>query len=429
MKILLVDDNKLILTILKEYLEEIPGISSIFICNDPKKVKAIIDDNDIDILLLDIIMPEISGLDLLKMLRDDEQYDDMPIIMLTALDDTESYIKCFELGAFDYISKPINAVEFNARLKVAMEAKDNSNHLKSLVTITQKQNEELKSMNEELKAAKFQLVQNEKMAAIGQLAAGIAHEINNPMGYVNSNYEILHRYFQRISDFLSYLKVRMVQVKKENSEDTEFIGHLQEKLKDNKIDLILNELESILNDSEHGIQRVTEIVQSLRIFTRSAKDEEKAFYPLTDLINQVVLISRNEFKYHARVSIDVPSDIMLYCNRIQLGQVLVNILVNASQAIKSENRKTMGLIKISARKEHKKIQLQIYNDGPNISEDSLNRIFDPFYTTKEVGQGTGLGLSITYDIIVNKHSGSIEAANDPTKGVIFTILLPEIEVE
>jgi CheY-like chemotaxis protein len=104
MKILLVDDNKFILAVAKEYLEEIPGISSIYICNDPNKVKNIIDENNIDILILDIIMPVITGLDLLKQLRSEEQYNDIPIIMLTSLDDTEKYQKCFELGAFDYIN-------------------------------------------------------------------------------------------------------------------------------------------------------------------------------------------------------------------------------------------------------------------------------------------------------------------------------------
>lgn len=429
MKILLVDDNKLILAVIKEYLEDIPGISTIYICNDPKKVQNIIDESDIDILILDIIMPVISGLDLLKMLREDEKYNDMPIIMLTSLDDTESYKKCFDLGAFDYINKPINAIEFNARLKVAIESKNSSNHLKSLVEVTQKQNIELKVINSQLKEAKFQLVQSEKMAAIGELAAGIAHEINNPMGYVNSNYEILHNYFKRISDFLSFLNECMEEKEfEDNSEFQQFISHIKEKFHELKIDIILNELESILSDSETGIQRVTEIVQSLRIFTRTAKDEEKAYYLLTDLINQVVLIIKNEFKYVAYVEINVPKDISLYCNRVQIGQVLVNILVNAAQAIKSMKRNTMGLIKISAKQVGKNLLLQIENDGPQISEENLLKIFDPFYTTKDIGQGTGLGLSISYDIIVNKHSGSIDVKNQPDRGVIFTITLPLIAV-
>jgi signal transduction histidine kinase len=411
----------------KEYLEDIPGIYAIYICSDPNKVKEIIDNNGIDILILDIIMPNLSGLDLLKQFRKEEKYNDMPIIMLTALDDTENYAKCFELGAFDFISKPINAIEFKSRLKVAIESKKNLKHLKSLVEYTQQQNDELKKINTELSNAKFQLVQTEKMAALGQLAAGIAHEINNPMGYVNSNYEILHKYYSHISDFLNFLKTSMIQSENgENTETTHLIQNIQVKYDELKIDMILKDLESILSDSENGIQRVTEIIQSLRIFTRSAKDEEKAFYPLTDIVSQVVLISRNEFKYYAKVEIDVPKDIILYCNRIQIGQVFVNIIVNASQAIKAMHRNTMGLIKISARQKEKYIIIKISNNGPEIPAENLNKIFEPFYTTKDVGQGNGLGLSISYDIIVNKHFGSIEASSEPDKGVTFTITLPVV---
>ncbi len=429
MKILLVDDNKFILAVAKEYLEEIPGITAIYICSDPYQVKGIIDENDIDILILDIIMPVISGLELLKLLRADEKYNDMPIIMLTSLEDPDSYKKCYDLGAFDYISKPINAIEFNSRLKVAIEAKSNSNHLKSLVEVTGKQNEELKQINAELKAAKFQLVQSEKMAAIGQLAAGIAHEINNPMSYVNSNYETLRRYYLRIREYISFTNGCLENgLSGGHKQDIGAILKLmQGKSEELKIDAILQDLESILDDSENGIQRVTEIIQSLRLFTRSAKDEEKAFYPLLDLINQVVLISKNEFKYYAKVEINVPKDIVLYCNRVQLGQVLVNIIVNASQAIKASRRDTLGLIRITAAQRGQNIMISIENNGPDIPEGSLDKIFEPFYTTKDVGQGTGLGLSISYDIIVNKHHGSIKASSAPEEGVTFTITLPVIK--
>ncbi|MDF2539536.1 MAG: response regulator receiver sensor signal transduction histidine kinase [Herbinix sp.] len=427
MKILLVDDNKFILAVAKEYLEEIPGISAIYICSDPNKVKKIIDENDIDILILDIIMPVITGLDLLKMLRSDEKYNDMPIIMLTSLDDTDNYQRCFDLGAFDYINKPINAVEFNSRLKVAIESKRNSNHLKSLVEYTQKQNEELMEINTQLKAAKSQLVQTEKMAAIGQLAAGIAHEINNPMGYVSSNYDILRKYYTRIYDFLNYLTLHLEESPTDDNHlASQLLNELKQKYSELKIAPILDDFENLLSDSENGIQRVNEITQSLRIFTRSAKDDEKAFYPLIDIFRQVILLSRNEVKYVAKIETDIPKDINLYCNRIQIGQVLVNILVNAAQAIQSQKRGNMGLIKITGRKSGKNIIIIIENNGPEIPKEHLIRIFEPFYTTKVVGQGTGLGLSISYDIIVNKHSGFIEATSEPGKGVTFTIILPVI---
>jgi signal transduction histidine kinase len=372
-------------------------------------------------------MPVISGLDLLEKLKADPSYDDMPIIMLTSLDDLDSYKKCFELGAFDYINKPINVIEFNARLKVAIESKNKSNHLKSLIEVTKDQNEKLKEINAKLTEAKFSLVQSEKMAAIGQLAAGIAHEINNPMGFVKSNFDILHKYFIRVIEFLTFVQDKINSNEFINDpEINQCVSIMSDKYKSLKIDLILDELEGIFSDSSSGINRITEIVQSLRVFARSAKDDEKDTNVLLDLINQVVLITRNEVKYVANVEIDVPDDIIIYCNRIQLGQVFVNVVINAAQAIRSQERSDQGSIKIIARKENQNIIIWFIDDGPGISEEYLPKVFEPFFTTKEIGQGTGLGLSVSYDIIVNKHAGSIDVNSELGKGAIFIITLPII---
>lgn len=142
MKVLVVDDSQLNLAIAKRYLATVSGITDILLCSEPNETKSLIDENEVDILILDIIMPEITGLDILALLRADSVYDDLLIIMLTSLEDLESYQNCFDLGAFDYINKPINKIELNARLKVAIEWKNNSKHLKSLIVVTQKQNEE-----------------------------------------------------------------------------------------------------------------------------------------------------------------------------------------------------------------------------------------------------------------------------------------------
>ncbi len=427
MKILMVDDSQLNLAIAKRYLEAIPDITQILLCNDPTKVRAILNETDIDILFLDIIMPVITGLELLEQLRSEAKYDDMPIIMLTSLDDLESYKKCFEIGAFDYINKPINVIELNARLKVAIEAKNNSNNLKALIEVTKKQNEDLKEINAKLTEAKFSLVQSEKMAAIGQLAAGIAHEINNPMGFVKSNFDILHKYLYRVIEFLSYVQDRINDKEfSDNPELCQCASLVSEKYKALKIGMILNELEGIFSDSASGIDRVTEIVQSLRVFARSSKDDEKDTNVLLDLINQVALITRNEVKYVATIEVEVPDNIVLFCNRIQLSQVFVNLIINAAQAIRSQKRSDLGSIKIIARKEDQNIILWFIDDGPGIPEENILKIFEPFFTTKEIGQGTGLGLSVSYDIIVNKHNGSFDVKSEIGKGATFIVTLPVI---
>lgn len=430
MNVLVVDDSQLNLAIAKKYLEIIPDITQILLCSAPSEAKSILKDNTIDILILDIIMPEISGLDLLSQIRSNPDYDDMPIIMLTSLDDLDSYKKCFELGAFDYIYKPINALEFNARVKVAVEAKNNSNNLKSLIEVTKKQYEELKIINSQLNETKFTLVQSEKMAAIGQLAAGIAHEINNPMGFVSSNFETLHKYFRRIVEFLEFLQGRLNG--SEFTEHPELSGiaeEIRDKYKSLKLDPILAEMEDIFAESQDGINRVTEIVKSLRLFSRTPKNDEKDTYVLREIIQQVLLITQNEVKYVADIELDVPDDIQLFCNRVLLGRVFVNIILNAAQAIQTQERDELGHIIIIARKEDQSVRLWFIDDGPGIPEEHLLKIFEPFFTTKDIGQGTGLGLSISYDIIVNKHNGTMEVKSELGKGATFIITLPIVTNE
>ena len=205
MRILVVDDSQLYLSLTKKYLEEMPNINEVILSSNPLDVVAIVEEEKIDIVILDVIMPGISGYEILKKLREDKKHNDIPIIMLTSLNDDESYKKCYDLGATDYINKPINEIEFRARLKVAIESKVSSNNLKELFQVAQQQNRELKEMNAKLNDTKFHLVQSEKMAAIGQLSAGIAHEINNPMGFVSSNFEILMKYFNRLSEYITFI--------------------------------------------------------------------------------------------------------------------------------------------------------------------------------------------------------------------------------
>ncbi len=272
MKILVVDDSPFYLSMVNKYLNEIPQIKEIILCSKPEDVIPLIDDKGIDIVIMDVIMPEISGFDLLKMLRSNQQYDDIPIIMFTSLNDLESYRKRYELGASDFISKPINVIEFHARLKVAIQSKKSSNDYKSLIEVIRKQNVDLMETNAKLTDTKFHLVQSEKMAAIGNLAAGIAHEINNPMGFVNSNFELMQKYFARVSEYLHFLNAQYEKIVPDPQNPYSGIcNEILEKYSKLKIDVVLNELGGVISDSESGIQRVTAIVQSLRVFCQIGK--------------------------------------------------------------------------------------------------------------------------------------------------------------
>ena len=192
------------------------------------------------------------------------------------------------------------------------------------------------------------------------------------------------------------------------------------------IDFILEDIDDIFAETTSGINRISDIVSSLRVYARTDKGDEKNYNNLLKMLQQAILITNNEVKYVAKIEVKVPKEIVIYCNGNQLGQVFINLIVNAAQAIKSQNRSSLGRITIKTKLIDNKIQIEVNDDGPGIPEENLAKIFEPFFTTKEVGQGTGLGLSIAYDIIVNKHGGSITAAGEVGKGASFIITLPVI---
>ncbi|WP_304508893.1 ATP-binding protein [Anaerotignum sp.] len=425
MKILVVDDSKLNLVTAENQLKKIPSITQIFLCQESQNVESLIQEMQFDIILLDVVMPVLSGFDILKLIKSNAQYDDIPVIMFTSLSDEGSFEKCFNLGASDYITKPIIPIEFNARIKAAIENRAKSIKLKKMILDAQKQNNEFKEINLQLRSTQFHLVQSEKMAAIGQLAAGVAHEINNPIGFIGSNLEILSKYLNRISEYLLFIEKKQNELKSiSNAECDRIINETMEKYNKLKIKYILDELSNIVSDSENGVERVKNIVQSLRVFARSADDDEKETYLLLDIINSVINISINEIKYVAKVKVDFDRELMVYCNKVQLGQVLINIIVNAAQAIKSQQNNTLGEISIGAYIKEEYLCIKIKDNGPGIPKDIISKIFEPFFTTKDVGQGTGLGLSVSYDIITKKHNGLIEVDSIVDNGTTFTIKLP-----
>lgn len=420
MIVLVVDDSNFNLVVAEKHLKEIEEVSQVILCDNPAEVKNIIDDKNIDILVLDLVMPKITGFDILGILRSQTKYNDIPIIVFTSLDDVDSFKKCFEMGASDYINKPIREYEFRARLSAAIRLRANTKRIQNLLEFATSQNEELKEMNQKLSDAKLHLIHAEKMAAIGQLAAGVAHEINNPMGFISSNFEVINKYLTRISEYIIFVNEEI----SDKNIPQEIKKQLQENYKKLKIDIILEELNGILTDSKMGICRVNDIVHSLTAFSRSSSGAEKDSYNLIEILNQVILLSKNEVKYVAEIEIDVPDDMNIFCNKIQIGQVLLNIIVNAAQAIKSQNHNNKGKIKISAASADEYVVIKIADDGPGIPKEIISKIFEPFFTTKDVGQGTGLGLSISYDIIVNKHQGKIDIDTSLGIGTVFIISIP-----
>ncbi len=284
---------------------------------------------------------------------------------------------------------------------------------------------EVERANHELKEMQSQVVQSEKLASIGQLAAGVAHEMNTPVGFVSCNFETLESYLKKILELLDMYEVlaRCVEASDKNHR-LETLKRIKEAKVKMRFDEILGDLQGLFEDSREGLGRVTSIIQNLRDFSRIDQACDLAEYNLNEGIKTTLTVARNEVKYDAEVKTEFGDVPTVFCNAGQINQVFLNILVNAVQAIRSQERETPGTILIRTYSTDTDVVCEIQDNGPGISEDKLPRIFDPFFTTKPAGKGTGLGLSVSYDIIVNKHKGQIWVDSNSNEGTKFTITLP-----
>lgn len=319
---------------------------------------------------------------------------------------------------------------FNAFLENLSEKKIMEDQLKlaneELEIRVRERTLEIQEALEKLKATQDQLIQREKLAGIGQLAAGIAHEINNPLGYVSSNMESLEKYIQEFKTILTlYHQLREELVVTRNEELKPILHEIAQYETEHILQDVLNDLDDLFIDVNTGLDRVGKIVKSLRMFSRI--DHEASFeetYDLNKGIENSLLIAQNEVKYVATVEQNLGEIPLIEAAGSQINQVILNMIINATQAIKGKDPERMGTIKISTSHDESSVYCVIEDNGVGISPLHLNQIFNPFFTTKPVGEGTGLGLSISYDIITNQHNGMIKAESQVGVGTKFTITLP-----
>lgn len=272
---------------------------------------------------------------------------------------------------------------------------------------------ELKTLNEKLTMAQSQLLQSEKMAAIGQLAAGVAHEINNPIGFISSNLQTLQDYAARLLKLTSFYE--KVISKTGNATFTALQQDTQQRL---QFDFVRQDLPELLTESIDGIERVSEIVKNLKAFSHV----DNAQWQHADLVaglENTLKIAANQLKYKVEIHRDYAEDLPeVYCQPNQINQVFLNLLVNAAQAMQHK-----GHLYLRAWQQQQSVCIEVRDSGPGIAPEHMKRLFEPFFTTKPVGSGTGLGLSLSYSI-VKKHQGDILVNSVPDQGASFTIILP-----
>ena len=274
----------------------------------------------------------------------------------------------------------------------------------------------LKEAYVKLNQMQTQLLQSEKLASLGQLAAGVAHEMNNPIGFVNSNLGTLSDYVKDIKKLLEKYE-KMEKTIKEDKSKEKLSQEIDELKKQINLDFLLEDFDKVISESQDGSQRVKSIVENLRDFSHVGKGKLE-FADINKGIESTLNIVRNELKYKAEVIKEYGDIPRIECLPQQLNQVFMNLLVNAAQAIT-----THGQIKIKTYREGENILIEVSDTGAGIPKENIPRIFEPFFTTKEVGKGTGMGLSVAYGII-QKHNGRIEVESEVNKGTIFRVILP-----
>ena len=363
-----------------------------------------------DLILLDVMMPVMDGYTVLAKLNENPATQGIPVIFVTGNSSAEDEKRGLGLGAVDYITKPCNPAIVLARVRTHLELKFARDWLRNQNVYMEI---ELARRRKEDQQLQVQLLQSEKLASIGQLAAGIAHEINNPVGFVSSNLGSLDSYHRAIFEVLD-----AYEAMEDLCPITEpALAKIRELKHKKKIARIRADIGELLAESREGLVRVAKIVSDLKTFSRADSDNWQ-WVDLHDGIDSTLNIVWNEIKYHCTLNKaygDIPK---VYGIPTQLNQVFLNLLVNASQAISQK-----GEITIRSGLVANEVFIAITDTGVGIPAENLPKLFEAFFTTKPVGKGTGLGLSIVYNI-VQKHRGRIEVVSTEGVGATFTVWLP-----
>jgi len=279
-------------------------------------------------------------------------------------------------------------------------------------------NAELARTLEELKSSQAQLIQSEKMASLGQMVAGVAHEMNTPLGYVRSNVEIMESAVQQVGDLLMSYEGLVALLLEKNADPLQLeerftaVAELSQEINSE----MFGDYQGLVKDTLFGVDQLSGLVNNLRNFSRLDQANTDNIN-LNDAIDSVLMIARNGIKHLniVRESEELPD---ISCAPSQINQVFLNMINNAAQAIDGD-----GEIRIKSWSDSGYVYVSIEDDGKGIPEDELTKIFDPFFTTKKIGEGTGLGLSIAYKI-VQEHGGNIHVSSVPAEGTVFTVSLP-----
>ncbi|MFN2455970.1 MAG: ATP-binding protein [Pyrinomonadaceae bacterium] len=404
-RILIVDDEEPIRSLFEQCLNERYSCAT---ATNVDEALTYLSQEPFALVISDMLMPGRSGVELLREVT--QRFPDTAFVMASGVDRTQRVLDAVRLGAYDYLLKPCDLDVLELCVERALERRrllrDGRLYKKAL----ERRNAELAQRKAALERLQAQMVHSEKMASLGQLAAGVAHELNNPAGFIYGNMEILR---DCAAGFERLLRV-YEQVPLPASLAPE-ISRIKSEI---DYENSLADLLSIVADCHNGAERIRDVVQNLRLFSRLDEAEFKmvdvheSIDSTLRLLSQYYGADRTVIERHYG---ELPP---IACYAGQLNQVLMNLLVNAAQAAGCDGR-----VRVTTASENEHVSITISDSGAGILAENLSKIFDPFFTTKPVGEGTGLGLSISHSII-ERQGGTISVKSPPGEGATFTIVLP-----
>lgn len=425
--ILIVDDEKRLRQILSEILHT-KGHTCVQAAN-AVEARDHLAAQDFDLMLSDISMPGESGMDLARFVL--TEYPQTAVIIVSVITNHTVARDALEIGVYDYIIKPFrsNAVLFSVanvlhRRTLEVENRRFRDHLEKMVAerteALQKSKNDLEQTLKHLKETRDHLIRSEKLASIGYLATGVAHEINNPTGFVSSNLNALADYQNDMSRLIGEYRQFIDEMRKTNEYEPAVRKAVKQiKAIEEEIDIgfILDDTTALIKESLDGMDRIRMIVRDLKDLAHPGKDKLESA-DINRCLESTLNVVWNELKYKATVTKELGDLPRVQCYPHQLNQVFMNLLVNAGHAIEEK-----GEIRIRTRSLDDKVEIVISDNGSGIAEENLKKIFDPFFTTKKLGKGTGLGLHLGHNII-KKHNGTIDVESELGKGTTFSIRIP-----
>ncbi|MEH2057441.1 MAG: response regulator [Nostoc sp.] len=422
-RILLVDDNPNNLKLLSEAIQRC-GWKALMATDGESAIEQTAYAHP-DLILLDVMMAGIDGFETCRRLKTDPITQNIPVIFMTALSDSTDKVVGLEIGAVDYITKPFQQEEVIARLKLHLKI---SHLTRTLEERVQERTAELTQSLHQLQQTQLQMIQSEKMSTLGQLVAGIGHEINNPVGFVSGNLSYIEEHVNNLLRLVSLQQQKLPQPDPE----------IQELVEEIDLEYLTEDLPKLLASMHQGITRLKDISLSLRTFAR-ADISSPVEFQIHEGINSTLMLLKHRLQGKGdrpKIQIVTQYDDLppIICYPGQLNQVFMNIIANAIDAFDElhQNHSDQEIaacpniitITTSVDLQQQTVTICIQDNGPGMPTEVQARIFEQSFTTKSVGKGTGLGLAISYQIIVDKHNGQVNCLSMPGDGTKFIITLP-----